>query len=107
MTADASFRVITALTTETVRAATAAPSVSGLTAQRRGELITGAILVREAMAPSLRVQVIVKGSSGRGSLIADAHPDGGTRGLVNVARGRDVEIGPGSLLQVMCTLASG
>jgi molecular chaperone Hsp33 len=107
ITADGAFRVIAALTTQTVRAATAAQSVSGPTAQRLGELLTGAILVREAMAPRLRVQVIVKGSSGRGSLIADAHPDGGTRGLVNAGGGRDVVVGDGSLLQVMRTLPSG
>jgi molecular chaperone Hsp33 len=99
--------VITALTTETVRGAAAAQAASGATAQRLGELITGAILVREAMAPNLRVQVIVKGANGRGSLIADAHPDGTTRGLVNLGKGRNVNIGEGSLLQVMRTMPNG
>jgi molecular chaperone Hsp33 len=107
ITLDGAFRVITALTTETVRGAIAVQSASGVTAQRLGELITGAILVREAMAPTLRVQVIVKGATGRGSLVADAHPDGTSRGLVNLGKGRDVDIGAGSLLQVMRTLPSG
>lgn len=107
ITRDGAFRVITAFTTETVRAAVAAQSAAGATAQRLGELITGAILVREAMAPNLRVQMIVKGSTGRGSLVADAHPDGTSRGLVNVAQGREVQIGAGSLLQVMRTMPNG
>lgn len=107
ITRDGAFRVITALTTDTVKGAVAAQAASGDTAQRLGELLTGAILVREAMAPMLRVQVIVKGSSGRGSLVADAHPDGTTRGLVNLGKGRDVEVGAGSLLQVMRTMPNG
>lgn len=104
---DGAFRVITALTTETVRGAIAVQSASGVTAQRLGELITGAILVREAMAPNLRVQAIVKGATGHGSLVADSHPDGTSRGLVNLGKGNDVDIGEGSLLQVMRTLPNG
>lgn len=107
ITRDGAFRVITAFTTETVRGAVAAQAAAGATAQRLGELITGAILVREAMAPNLRVQMIVKGSTGRGSLVADAHPNGTSRGLVNVAQGREVQIGAGSLLQVMRTMPNG
>ncbi|WP_437967836.1 Hsp33 family molecular chaperone HslO [Sorangium sp. So ce260] len=111
ITMDGAFRVITALTTETVRGAIAVQSASGPTAQRLGELITGAILVREAMAPNLRVQAIVKGAAGHGTLVADSHPDGTSRGLVNLGKGATeksaVEIGEGSLLQVMRTLPSG
>ncbi|WP_438026491.1 Hsp33 family molecular chaperone HslO [Sorangium sp. So ce233] len=111
ITIDGAFRVITALTTETVRGAIAVQSASGATAQRLGELITGAILVREAMAPNLRVQAIVKGASGNGTLVADSHPDGTSRGLVNLGKGAadgsTVEVGEGSLLQVMRTLPSG
>ncbi|WP_437762263.1 Hsp33 family molecular chaperone HslO [Sorangium sp. So ce281] len=111
ITMDGAFRVITALTTETVRGAIAVQSAIGATAQRLGELITGAILVREAMAPNLRVQAIVKGAAGHGTLVADSHPDGTSRGLVNLGKGATaesaVEIGGGSLLQVMRTLPSG
>ncbi|KYF68471.1 Hsp33 family molecular chaperone HslO [Sorangium cellulosum] len=111
ITIDGAFRVITALTTETVRGAIAVQSASGATAQRLGELITGAILVREAMAPKLRVQAIIKGASGNGTLVADSHPDGTSRGLVNLGKGAadgsTVEVGGGSLLQVMRTLPSG
>jgi molecular chaperone Hsp33 len=108
ITMDGAFRVITALTTETVRGAAAVQSATGATAQRLGELITGAILVREAMAPMLRVQAILKSSTGRGSLVADSHPDGTSRGLVNLGKGGSrVELGEGSLLQVMRTMPSG
>ncbi|EYF02534.1 Hsp33 family molecular chaperone HslO [Chondromyces apiculatus] len=106
ITQDGAFRVITALTTATVRGTVAAQAATGNTAQRLGELLTGAILVREAMAPTLRVQVIVKGA-GQGSLVADAHPDGTTRGLVNLGKGSEVAIGEGSLIQVMRTLPNG
>ncbi|WP_437654940.1 Hsp33 family molecular chaperone HslO [Sorangium sp. So ce1182] len=111
ITIDGAFRVITALTTETVRGAIAVQSATGPTAQHLGELITGAILVREAMAPNLRVQAIIKGATGHGTLVADSHPDGTSRGLVNLgkgaAEGSTVEVGGGSLLQVMRTLPSG
>jgi len=114
ITDDGAFRVIAALTTSTVRGAVAAQKVRGETARHFGELCTGAVLVREAMAPKLRVQAIVKGAQGRGSLVADAHPDGTTRGIVNVgaaARAEpgppEVRIAPGALLQIMRTLPRG
>ena len=117
ITDDGAFRVIAALTTGTVRGAVAAQKARGETARHFGELITGAVLIRETMAPRLRVQAIVKGASqgrGRGSLVADAHPDGTSRGLVNFGVAARPEEGPpevtveaGALLQVMRTLPSG
>jgi molecular chaperone Hsp33 len=108
ITDDGAFRVITARTTETVRGAVAAQSARGATAKHFGELLTGAVLVREAMAPNLRVQGILKGASGKGSLVADSHPDGTSRGLVNFgAGGGAISVGKGALLQVMRTLPSG
>jgi molecular chaperone Hsp33 len=109
ITDDGAFRVITALTTETVRGAISAQHARGATAKHFGELITGVVLVREAMAPNLRVQGILKSSTGKGSLVADAHPDGTSRGLVNFGSGDGGEIlvGKGALLQVMRTLPNG
>jgi molecular chaperone Hsp33 len=104
---DGAFRVIAARTTETVRGAVAAQKAKGALAARFGELLTGTILVREAMAPNLRVQGILKGQ-GKGSLVADAHPDGSSRGLVSFGgKGNEAVIGPGSKLQVMRTLPGG
>jgi molecular chaperone Hsp33 len=109
ITIDGAFRVITALTTETVRGAIASQEAKGLVAKRFGELITGAILVREAMAPSLRVQGILKGGgSGKGSMVADAHPDGTNRGLVGfTGQTGGAEAGQTAILQMMRTLPNG
>lgn len=107
LTKDGAFRVIAALTTDTVKGAVAAQGVHGTTAQRLGELVTGAVLVREAMAPGYRVQVILQGANKGGSLVADSHPDGTNRGIVNLGGRREVVIGPGSLLQVLRTMPRG
>lgn len=107
LTQDGAFRVIAALTTETVKGAVLAQAVRGSTAQRLGELVTGSILVREAMAPGYRVQVILQGANRGGSLVADSHPDGSNRGIVNLGGRREVAIGPGSLLQVLRTMPRG
>lgn len=107
ITDDGAFRVIVARTTETVRGAVAAQKSRGEIAARFGELLTGTILVREAMAPALRVQGILKGQ-GKGNLVADSHPDGSTRGLVNFGgAGKEMLLGPGSILQMMRTLPGG
>ena len=105
MTDDNSFRRIAARTTETVRGVLARQQCSGTTARYFGDLLTAAVLIRETMAPLLRVQLILKGATGCGSLIADSHPDGGTRGLVQVpVAARPFELGPGALLHAMRTM---
>lgn len=110
ITEDGAFRVIAARTTETVRGAVTAQGARGATARHFGELLTGAVLLREAMAPRLRVQAILKGAH-KGSLVADSHPDGTSRGLVNLGdRSPDtpqIFLGPGALLQVMRSLPNG
>lgn len=107
MTDDGAFRVITARTSQTVRGAIEAQGASGNTARTFGELITGAILYRETMAPQLRVQGVLKGSSGSGSLVADSHPSGRTRGLVQLKSGRELDLARGAVIQLMRTLPSG
>jgi molecular chaperone Hsp33 len=107
MTDDGAFRVITARTSETVRGAIEAQGATGKTARTFGELITGAILYRETMAPQLRVQGVLKGSSGSGSLVADSHPSGRTRGLVQLKGERELELAKGAVIQMMRTLPSG
>jgi molecular chaperone Hsp33 len=107
MTDDGAFRVITARTSETVRGAIAAQGATGNTARTFGELITGAILYRETMAPQLRVQGVLKGSGGSGSLVADSHPSGRTRGLVQLKGGRELKLEHGAVIQMMRTLPSG
>ncbi len=110
ITDDGAFRVVAAMTTHTVREAVAAQSARGVTARCFGELITGTILVRETMAPGLRVQGIAKGKGGVGTLVADSYPDGSARGLAQVAKLEDRDafaFGAGSLLQIMRTLPNG
>jgi molecular chaperone Hsp33 len=108
ITDDGSFRVIVAETTSTVRGTIAAQKASGPTAVHFADLLTGTILIRETMAPTLRVQGIAKGARGRSTLVADSHPDGTSRGLVQLKEaGQGFEIGPGSLMQMMRTLPSG
>lgn len=109
MTDDHAFRVIAADTTHTVRDIARAQHVDTRIARPLGELITATILLRETMAPNLRVQGIAKGGGGKGSLVADSHPDGTTRGLVQLRReaGGVFNIGRGALLQMMRSLPNG
>lgn len=107
MTDDGAFRVITARTSATVAGAIAAQGATGNTARTFGDLITGAILYRETMAPQLRVQGVLKGAGGTGSLVADSHPSGRTRGLVQLKGGRELELDDGAVIQMMRTLPSG
>ena len=82
MTNDGAFRVVAARTTDTVQAVVAAQKLSGLIAHDMADLVTAAVLYRETMAPSLRVQCIVRFDEEAGQLVADSHPDGWTRGLL-------------------------
>jgi molecular chaperone Hsp33 len=108
MTNDGAFRVIAARTTDTVKGAITAQKAEGASAKHLGELITGAVLVREAMAPRLRVQGILKSGTGRGSLVADSHPDGTSRGLIHLGKGGGaIRVDKGALLQVMRTMPNG
>lgn len=108
MTDEGTFRVITLSTTETVRGCIAAQGATGPTAALLADLVTGAILVRESMAPDLRVQVILQGHEQRTRLIADAHPDGSSRALIQRPAGAgEVTLRDGDLLQVARTLHNG
>lgn len=107
MTDDGGFRVIVADTTETVRGALAAQKATGEVATWMGELLTGTILIRETMAPTNRVQSLLQGAGGRGVLVADSHPDGGSRALAQNPKGGRFALGDGAVLQVMRTLPSG
>ncbi|MGC4091058.1 MAG: Hsp33 family molecular chaperone HslO [Polyangiaceae bacterium] len=108
ITDDGAFRVITARTTETIRGALRAQGARGSTARNFGDLITSAILFRETMAPQLRVQGVLRGADGSGSLVADSHPSGQTRGLVQLTGGAsEVSLNEGAVMQMMRTMPSG
>jgi len=108
ITDDGAFRVISARTTNTVRAITQAQKALGGTLRALGDLVTGTILFREMMAPEMRVQGILRGSAGQGTIVADSHPSGKTRGLVQLPKDRpEFVLENGTILQLMRSLPSG
>jgi molecular chaperone Hsp33 len=88
MTNDGAFRIVAARTTDTVQAVIQAQKLSGHIAADLADLVTAAVLYRETMAPSLRVQCIVRFDEDAGQLVADSHPDGWTRGLLQHGAGK-------------------
>ena len=107
MTDDGAFRVITVRTTDTANGALARQGAWGHNGRLLGELLTGAVLVRETMAPTHRVQGFFRTHDRRGQLIADAHPDGGNRALIAMREGlREIPLAGGTL-EMMRTLYSG
>jgi len=108
LTDDGSFRVLTARTTGLCAEAVRRQKVSGDTARHFADLLTGTVLVRETMAPQLRVQGIVRGAGGGCTLVADSFPDGGTRGLVSKKRGAlGIVLGGDAMMQFMRTMPNG
>ncbi len=108
VTHDGAFRVMAVETTETVRGAIQAQGASGEVAIAFADLLTGAVLVRESMSPDLRVQCMLQGDDQRSRLVADTHPDGMTRGLVQLAQGASTfAIQQRGVLQVHRTLHNG
>lgn len=111
ITDNAAFRVITVRTTSTVRGVLAAQKARGAGVRILADLVTGAVLVRESMAPDLRVQCILQiggDAAARARVIADAHPDGSARGLLQLAAGeREIALGADARLQVARTLHNG
>jgi molecular chaperone Hsp33 len=106
MTDKDGFRAIAIRSTDTVRRAIETQGVSGDVARMYAELLTGAVLIRETMAPKMRVQVILKRAEG-GSMVADSHPDGMTRGLVNLRGNNQIELGDKTHLQIIRELPNG
>ena len=109
ITDDGAFRVIAADTTATVRGAIAAqrPETIDLT-RTFADLLTGAVLVRESMAPDNRLQAILQGDNPRARMVADTHPDGAKRGLIQLPQDmKELTFGKEALLQVARTLHNG
>jgi molecular chaperone Hsp33 len=108
VTDDGAFRVIAVLTRETTNGAIAAQHAHGSIARTFAELVTATVLVRELMSPDYRVQGILTTADGQNRLVADANPDGSTRGLVQVPD--DMTVFPmqfGARLQMMRSLRNG
>ena len=101
------FRVIAVRTTETAKDVASSQKARGPRARLLAEMVTAAVLVRETMAPDLRVQAILQGNDPKTRIVADSFPDGTTRGLVQLRDGADVSLGERSVLQMMRTLHNG
>jgi len=107
MTSDGAFRVIAAITTDTVTRAARTQGLSGGDALKLAELITGAVLLRETTSPGRRVQILVRDRQG-GVLVADAMPDGSNRGIVNPGSADTVIRSSGdTTMQVSYTMRNG
>lgn len=108
MTNDHGFRVVAAATTRATLELVAKQHVTGEAAKALVGLATGAVLLRETMAPNLRVQGILRGGGAKGTLVGDSFPDGSLRGLAQIKGDRSTfSLGPGSVMQMMRTLVSG
>jgi molecular chaperone Hsp33 len=111
MSDDGAFRVIVARTTHLVSRAietqsTPTPLLAPL-AKQFGELLTGAVLVRETMAPGQRLQALLHYGQRGGRLVADSYPNGDTRGLVaNVKDPANATLRDGTL-ELMRTMYHG
>jgi molecular chaperone Hsp33 len=108
MTNDGAFRVIIVESTRTVSAANDRQHATASEMAAFGDLLTGTVLFRETMSPQLRVQGIAKPESGQGQLVADSHPSGDVRGLIQRRPGQhSVEITFGSTLRMLRSLQDG
>jgi molecular chaperone Hsp33 len=109
ITDDGAFRVIAADTTATVRGALEAQNAKTPELTRTfADLLTGAVLVRESMAPDNRLQAILQGDNPRARMVADTHPDGATRGLIQLpADVNEMPVAENGLLQIARTLSNG
>ncbi|HHH11582.1 MAG TPA: Hsp33 family molecular chaperone HslO [Sorangium sp.] len=101
------FRVMVATTSEVVRAAVEAQKLARVNAEPFADLLTGTILIRETMSPAHRVQAVLRGGSGQGSLVSDSHPDGLTRGLVQGQGDKPFHIGADGSLLMMRAMSKG
>lgn len=106
ITDDGAFRVVTVRATRTVADVIAAQDLRGDTARHLGDLVTGAVLIRETMSPALRVQGILKRRNAAGYLLGDSHPSGDTRGLIGGEMPEGFQM-KGALLQIVRTLQDG
>lgn len=105
ITRDGAFRVIACNSTQTAAAIASAQNADAQLSEVLGSLTTAAVLYRETMAPSLRVQCMLQQGPSNLQLIADSHPEGWARGLI---RGLpDNAATDKTYLQMMRTLPNG
>ncbi len=107
ITKDGAFRVIAASTAAMVRDAARVHELTGSSAAMFGELLTGAVLLRETMAPHYRLQLSLDAANGV-KLLADSQPGGLTRGLPSFPPGHQVaHFGPEATLKASRIMFGG
>ena len=106
-TDDGAFRAIAVRTTDTVRQMLAKQSLWGAEAVHLADLVTGAILLRETMAPAHRLQCLLRSADGGCLWVAESHPDGGARGLLTRKDKNASASIAGGTLEVVRTLQNG
>jgi molecular chaperone Hsp33 len=106
-TDDGAIRAIAVRTTDTVRQMLAKQSLWGAEAVHLADLVTGAILLRETMAPAHRLQCLLRSADGGCLWVAESHPDGGARGLLTRKDKNASASIAGGTLEVVRTLQNG
>ncbi len=105
MTTDGSFRFIALNASETARNILKAQNITTTSDQPNqaqngrilAELVAGAVMLRQAMSPDYRFQIVLK-QNGGGTVTADAFPEGMTRGLMQISTDQTLDFGPETLL---------
>lgn len=107
MTDDGAFRVMALDATETVRAICEAQVTPAVALQVFAEALMGVVLIRETMAPMLRVELLMRDRLGN-QLVGDAWPEGETRGMLTVTdEVLGFYFGEGALMQVIRVMPRG
>ncbi len=107
VTDDGAFRVITVRTTDIARRMLATRSLWGAEAVQLADVVTGTILLRETMAPTHRVQALLRSADGACLWVGDSDPDGGARGLLTRKDKNAAGSLKGGTLEVVRTLHNG
>lgn len=105
MAQDGSFRAIAVNAPDSVQAAMKAQGVTlDSEGALLGELMLGASMIRETMAPGQRLQMVV---SSHGSVAADTHPGGMVRAILRRPGGDAVRLAGQGHMQVMRAMFDG
>jgi molecular chaperone Hsp33 len=108
MSQDGNFRVMACRTTDTVASAIHSQNATGGVAITLANLLTGTILLRECLAPDLRMQTILQADDRKSRIVADSHADGMTRALLHLGPGKtQLGFGDGAVLQVQRSMHNG
>ena len=106
ITNDGSFRLVAVRMTDTIAGVVASQSISGDVAHLFGRVAIGAVLIRETMAPSYRVQAVLRFPDGE-TMVGDSHPGGITRGLAGGLFDAHPGIDDGVIMQVSRVMPRG